>query len=239
MVSKIIDLSKKNGVTIHLTFKNIVAPFLVAITDVSGQVIFYYRIFDKENLRLNLPKHPEKILLRVDAPVEISNFIVTDLNKQKIKYNFNKEILVKRPYPIESVQFRTVPYLLDNKGNINRSPARFLPSIGMIEFNQSITRNLPQPVNAFIGMHELGHYYYGRPIPIQFHKSQRAFYENQLKEDEQEADRFALYNFINEGYNFSGALQSLTDHLSSNYITKQRISTMGEEIKKMHKYIEY
>ena len=56
-----------------------------------------------------------------------------------------------------------------------------------------------------------------------------------MLEDEKEADRFALYKFLNDGYNFAGALYSLADNLPSDYISKERIYNIHKEISKIHK----
>ncbi len=246
-MEKVIDLSGKKGVTIYFKLKNVVRPFFIRITGENGQGIFYYRKFDKRDLQVNLPVHPDRILVSVQG-AEIDQYLVSDLKKQNIPYKYNERILVKRPYSVEQITTRTLPIFqrpeYDNQGNVKRmlldiSPARFLPSIGEIQYNESICKGLPQPVIDYIGRHELGHYYYGRPIPQIIEKGpMKTFYMNQLAEDESEADRFALYSFINSGYNFSGALLSLTDYLSDNYISKHRMQKQFDEIIKMHKHIK-
>lgn len=240
--SKIIDLTgNKKGVTIYFKFKDVFAPFLVVITDVSGQVVFYKRDYNKSNLSANLPVHPDNVLVLVTGGPKIESTIVSPLKKLKIPYYFNFDIMVERPYPVTAIQSRVIPSIMEKgPGGImieSKTPARFLPSLGMIEYNERIAKTLPQPVNEFVKLHEIGHYYYGRPVPNPVPLQELKFYNDQLKQDEMEADRFALYQFINSGYNFSGALYSLTDHLSDNYISKERMKGLFDEIKKMHKQI--
>lgn len=238
MESTVIDLKGKKGVTIHVQFKNIQPLFFISVTDLSGKVFFYKRQFDKPKLRLNLPMHPDQVVMNV-AGAEIDKYVIQPLQKISFQYHHNKDLVQTRNYDIGQIQRQTLPYFLDDKGQLNNSPARFFPNYGVLQYNGSIMPQLPQPVATFVGFHELGHYYYGRPIPKVIAQGAEEFYHNQLKEDEQEADRFALYNFINEGYNFSGALQSLSDYLSESYISQARIGRLGDEIKKMHKYIDY
>lgn len=238
MESTVIDLSGKKGVTIHVLFKNIQPLFFISVTDPSGKIFFYKRQFDKHKLQFNLPVHPEKVVLNV-AGADIEKYIVAPIKKLSFKYDHNRNLVQTRNYDVSQIKRQTLPYFLDDQGKLNNSPARFFPHYGVLQYNASIMPHLPQPVAAFVAMHENGHYYYGRPLPKQIHPSQKAYYENQLKEDEQEADRFALYQFINQGYNFSGAFQSLADHLSESYISKERIAKLADEIKKMHKYIDF
>lgn len=251
MDKKIIDTRnfQGEGLTMIVNYSNVKSPFLVVVTDNDTGNVLYYREYNKPQLTLNLPIHGEFVKLSNSGETKIKSVLLTKLKKPNYKYEFNKDLIVKRPYPIESVKVETLPAFVEKRGNEIvelKTPARFLPSVGKIQYSQRQVQNIPQPLKVFLGYHELGHYYYGRPYLTRTQINKLNFtpevkqkllnlFQKQMLEDEMEADRFALYKFLNDGYNFAGALYSLADNLPSDFINKERILNIHKEISKIHK----
>jgi hypothetical protein len=204
----LVDLTGKNGVTLIVQYENVVSPFAVFITDETGRQTFYYRIFDKPQLTLNLPVHSQKIYLRHIGNPQLKSTMIAPLNKLNLKYTFNPSKVKKRSYSLAAVTWQKV------SGLPYGSPARFFFNTGLMQVDENRMSILPQPVRQFIQCHELAHYYY---------------------EDEVEADRFALYQYLNQGYNFSTAFNSLFDYLTPSGINVTRILSLFAEIMKLHK----
>lgn len=254
MDKKIIDTSTvgKDGITMIIDFDNVSAPFLVVVTDeITGKTL-YYRYYDKKKLTFNLPVYNKRVKLFVSGNTKIKSVLLTKLKKPNYEYKFNHDIIMQRPYPIEQIKVETLPLFLGVKNGKPyeiTSPARFLPSEAKIQFSAKQTANIPEPLEKFCRYHEEGHYYYGRPYmtreqlaPLNFtsdvkNRLMQQFAANMLQ-DEKEADRYALYKFLNEGYNFSGSLFSLLDFLPQGYANTQRILSLHDEIKKIHQINE-
>ena len=230
--TKIIDLANFKGATIHLHLKGIVAPFFIVVSGVTDKEIYYIRKYDKEKVEINLPKHPAKVKLDVSAGT-INQVIIDRLKIYPIPYTFNKKILMQRDYPVEKIKTMSVDLLP------NGSPACFIPSTGTMIESEAIMSLLPQPAKFFIRTHELGHYYYGRPIPSNIPKSDRKmqeYYNDVYEQDELECDKFSLYHLANKGYNFSGILYSIKNTLNpENGFNYDRIMNVYNEIKTIHK----
>lgn len=234
MEAKIIDLSKyKEGVTMHINFIVQRKPFFVLITDESGIATFYYRPYDKEMLRLNLPKHPARVKVW-SFGAKIKDYILQEIKIFKVPYKHNEKLKQTRDYDIKNIKRAWVPRLPGD------NPARFFPKFGLMQFSVLGMGQLSQPTIDYVMKHEKGHYYYGRDLPRNLPlmpPDVQDFYNKRIEEDEIEADRFAIHEHINEGYNFSGGLFSLLDNLNPNYISKNRILNLFNEIKIMHKNI--
>ena len=229
--TKIISLSGFKGVTIHLHLKGIVTPFFIVISGLNNKEIYYVRKFDKEKVEINLPVHDTKIKLDVSSG-KIEKVILQKLKIYHIPYKFNNELKMYREYPIEKISYQKVTNLPHG------SPARFIPGLALIQVDVNRMENMPQPVKFFIQAHELGHYYYGRYIPSNIPKEDRAmveYYEKVYEEDEKEADRFALYQLINKGYNFSGIQFAIQNTLKDSALNLGRILNVYNEIKTIHK----
>ncbi len=244
-----IDLTgKKKGVTLSVDFgfKGEVTPFLVFITDSIGGQMYYYRQVNKGQVSINLPVHSDRINLYSSA-YKPKSVLICPLKIYKMDYHFNSPIVQKRPYKFEEIReeyLSFIPMTQNINGHIfqlpSDQPARFLPSTGLTQFSNSVFEKIPQPVVEFIKRHEKGHYYYGRPLPNQelwkfFTLPEQAQMQQTMLEDEEEADRYSLYSMINDGYNFSGALNSLTDFLSDNYLSKERMKKLYSIISQEHK----
>lgn len=204
----LVDLSNKNGVTLILHYENVVSPFAVFITDESGRQTFYYRIFDKTVLTLNLPVHSQRIYLRHMGNPILKSTMICPLKKPNLEYTFNKSKVIRRSYSLGNVSWQKV------SGLPYGSPARFFFNTGLMQVDENRMSVLPQPVRQFVQCHELSHYYY---------------------EDEVEADRLALYSYLNQGYNFSTAFNSLFDYLTPSGINVKRICALFAEIQNLHK----
>lgn len=245
---KDIDLTKyKGGVTIYFNFKIERNPFFVLITDPTGIATYYYRKFDKEFLRVNLPKHPNKIKVITNGAV-IKDYQIKDIEIIHVAYKHNDKLKQTRKYAFNDIREKWVPVLYDTVlgphgeqiKTPNKNPARIFPSHGLMEKSVIGMAKLAQPAQEYVIDHEKGHYYYGRDIPMNLQKYPRdvqEYYAKRIEEDEMEADRYALHNHINKGYNFSGGLFSLLDNLNDNDVCKRRILNIYNEILKMHKNI--
>lgn len=246
MVEKLIDLSNfKKGVTldVQFDFTGQAKPFLIFITNEAKDLIFYYRFFDKNRLSINLPEHTEKIYLYSDKP--ILQILTRKLQPYQLPYKYNEAIITKRPYKFEDIRTELVDFIPDPKTGLpSNQPARFLPDSGLKQISLSVFKRLPQPTRKFINEHENGHYYYGRPLPPQvywnkFTPEQQKEFARIYQEDEEEADRYAVYKCINEGYNFSGAFSSVADFLSDSEMSRKRIEKVLNTIKQEHKNLSF
>ncbi len=226
-----IDLSGRKGASLIIRYECANAPFALYITDEMENEMFYYRMYDKPVLNLNLPVHSDRIKIHHYGAPKVETVITQPLQLPKLKYVFNEKLIVKRNYPFRAIGYRRV------RGLPFGSPARFLYDQGIIENDIDVMAGYPQPTRAFVNIHETGHYFYGRPVPKKYPESMRAHYMKQMEEDECEADRFALYHYLNQGYNFSTAFNSLADFLSPIGINGVRMAKMFQEIKKIHNNI--
>lgn len=254
MDGKILDLKlyKNKGVTVIVTFDKVTAPFLVVVNDVKSDKTLYYRTYDKSKLTFNLPKHSDTVKLVCNGTAKIKSVLFTPIKKFNLKYSFNKDIVVPRNYSLQEIKTVFYPQIIDvikGQPTVLKTPARFVPALKEKQVSIQQTEHLPEPVLEFILDHEEGHYFYGRPympdeviakFPITpIEKSRLSqFYKKQIQQDELEADRYALYKFINKGYNFSGALNSLLDNLGNDHFSTQRIASLYSEIDKQHKLNE-
>jgi hypothetical protein len=263
MIQKEIDLTgfKDKGVTLYVAFetKGPIDPFYIFISDPTGHDIYYYRQINKPNVMINLPEHSDKVILKVMADHPVQSIIKQPIQITKIKYNPKSNIITPRDYKISDIQTQVLPVIsipqIDNNGERMRNydgsyimmptnqPARFMPSIGLKQLSAAILSKYPQPVRQFVIDHEEGHYYYGRNIPSPdvlqlMPQDMQREYQNQLLEDEEAADDYALHKMINDGYNWSGAFTSLTDYLPDNYISNSRINKMFNTIQKYHKRLQ-
>ncbi len=241
MNTKEIDLRNyKNGVTLIIDFIVDSKPFFVVITDLSGTVVFYYRKFDKEKLKLNLPYHSDQVKIW-SRGAEVRDYVIMNLQKFNLPYVPNTPLIQERPYSFDEIKIMNVPRF--KTPGYENQPAKFYPNLGVLQQNISVMGKFPQPVNAFVTSHEFGHYFYGRPCPkteilMRMPPDEKKFYMDRLEEDEKECDRFALYKHINDGYNFSGGLVSLVDTLSPHAFNASRMTSLFDEIKKMHKNLD-
>lgn len=211
--STLIDLSayNKKGVTIYLKLKDVRNTFLVEATDAATGKEYYKRLYDKSRLEFNLPVHPEKICVKVYGGPKLDNYIIGDMKVYQLPYKFNNDKRVYRPYDLGDITFQKV------NGLPYGSEGRFLYDFGLMQMDESKLAHYPQPAVQFIQLHELGHYFY---------------------DDEREADRFALYGFVNQGYNFSGAQNYITETLGTDsHYNVYRILSIWDEINKMHSKI--
>lgn len=199
------------GATLLLNFAACVAPFLIIVFTQGKHDVLYYRVNNQQNLRVNLPVHTGVIeLVLVDAP-KLEHIMTLPLKKPTIPYKFNRELVKDRGYPISQIRRYKVQRLP------GVTPACFFFYRGVMLEDAARMAAMPQQIRSFVRGHELGHYYY---------------------DDEQEADRFSVYNYINAGYNFSSALNSLTDFLTPNGINANRMLAVHGEICKMHNLID-
>lgn len=241
MIEQLIDLSSfPNGVTldVNFNFTGSVAPFPVFILSQDKQTIYYSRMFNTPVLQINLPKHSPKVFLLSGAPIK--SILFGPIRIYKIKYKFNNDIIEKRNYGFDKIKVEYLPFIPDQFGRPTNQPARFMPTTGLIQYSDSVLKTYPEPVVAFIQEHEPGHYYYGRDLPPQklwplFSPEAIARFKQIHAEDEAEADRFAFYNLINRGYNFSGTWQAVDNYLSDNPETRYRRQQLKNTIINEHK----
>lgn len=245
MFEKQIDLSTwKGGVTLNVLFDvtGSVAPFLVFITNPDRSVIFYYRVIDKQMVEINLPEHPDQVILFSGHPIK--QVLIGDIRITHLDYRFNTDIITPRNYAFSEIQTQVVPFIPGPDGRPSMQPARFLPSEGIKQLSAMVMERMPQPVRVFINEHENGHYFYGRPTPVpeimaMLSPAEQAYYDGIAQQDEEEADRYAVYKVINDGYNFSNALNAVTDFLSDNYVSKARMEKVFNTIQAEHKNFRY
>lgn len=228
--TKIIDLKGFKGATLHLHLKDIVAPFFIVISGVGDNEIYYIRKYDKNKVEINLPVHPDKIKVDISSG-KFQHVLIERLKIYHVPYKFNNNLVVYRSYPISQLKHQYVKHLPYG------SPARFIPGLGLIQENVTITQDLPQPTRFFIRAHETGHYYYGTPVPDLSNADQemKDYYREIEKQDEIECDKFACYQLINKGYNFSTVYHSIKSTLGGTHFNAERIASVYNEIKNMHK----
>lgn len=233
---KIIDLTNyRKGVTIFFRFKNIGNAFSILIKDANSDTKYYSRIFDKRDLEVNLPVHPDIIELYIqDAELEM--YLVQPLRIYALPYEFTdqeKKILLTRDYPISDISFSRSQQELPQG-----SEARFFYHYGIMQYDVRKFHSLYQPTRFFILCHEKAHYFFGRPVPDTSRMSdqQKQYYYDCSLEDERACDRMAVYDCINRGYNFSNILSGIMETLHFNgHYNLTRILSVHEEIKKIHK----
>lgn len=245
MKETIIDLSRfLNGVTldVNFNFTGSVTPFIVFITTEDKKTILYSRMYDKPVLTINLPKHSAKVILFTAAPIK--TILMGPLRIYKLDYQHNKNIITPRDYKFSEIKTEYLPYIPDQNGIYTNQPARFMPPTGLKQLSTSVLKTYPQPTQEFVDTHEDGHYYYGQNLPpYKFWKFFTTPEQKRFKEihaqDEMEADRYAFYNLINKGYNFSNLWDSVNNYLSDNEETRQRRAALKSIIINEHKKLGY
>lgn len=243
MWERLINLTRHpDGVTLYVTFeeKLIKGPYLVFITNEFKNKLLYQHSPDKSKVMINLPVHGENVILFSQVPVK--EITIGPLKIFKIDYKFNKSIVVKRPYKFEQIKQKLVPFIPDENGHPTNQPARFHPTQGIKEVSKSVVSQMPHTVGIFVNHHEDGHYFYGRPLPpMQTWKNYPQYLQshfwNIFQEDEEEADRYALYKAINEGHNFSNVASAVLNYLSDNKSSYLRAEKLINTIKAEHKNI--
>lgn len=241
MNEKLIDLTKwKKGVTLDVIFDllGLSDPFLIFITNQDKNMLLYDRVVDTAKVQINLPDHGDMVYLYSERPVK--QILTGPIRIDKLTYKFNTGIITKRAYPFSAIQTEIVPFIPDENGNLTDQPARFLPDTGLKQVSAYAMQDKPQPVVKFILEHEDGHYYYGRPLPApkywsNFSQTDQDMIRKMYQEDEEEADKYAVYNLINQGYNASNMLTSLTNYLSDNDSSSQRMIRVFNDIQAQHK----
>jgi hypothetical protein len=206
-----IDLSTRKGVTLILIFAAVTMPFLVILYDQNGDTI-YYRVYDKCELSINLPVHTQMITVSVIDGPQLESWIVVPLRKPNLKYTFNESKRIDRGYTEDDIKVIPVNRLPGT------TPACLLIDRALCLYDVNRMASMPQQVRAFVIKHEKKHAYY---------------------DDEIETDRAALYGYLNDGYNFSSACNSLTDFLSPNKFNTQRMIALYSEICKLHNLPAY
>lgn len=246
MIEKQIDLSNwPNGVTLDVVFDagSPVTPFMIFVTALDKKIMLYYRTVNKANVSINLPKHPDQVILMTERP--IVSILTGPLRKTPLKYNFNTDIITPRPYPISQIRTEYLNFIPDPETGLpSDQPARFSPSIGLKQLATGVLNKFPQQVVDFIDEHENGHYYYGRPLPPvdmwrHFSPQVQKALHDAYEEDEYEADRYAMYQLMNKGYNFSNVFNAVNDFLGDNPISRTRIQKMKENIMNEHRNLNY
>ncbi len=260
MIRHEIDLSnfKGKGVTLYIAFdiSGTPDPFYIFITNEKGDITYYYRQINSANVTLNLPVHSDKVILNEFADHPVKSVMQRPIQITKIKYTPNKNIVQARNYPIEKIMDQLLPVISIPMMNPDgypvkrpngqvimiptNQPARFMPSIGLRQYSESVLNKFPQPTRVFVGDHEEGHYFFGRNIPAPHVMKQlplevQQMYQKDLLEDEEAADDYALHKLINAGYNFSGAFYSLRDFLPESYISSERMKKMYGTIERINK----
>ena len=145
-----IDLKGKDGVTLIVLLEDVTPGglFFITVKDAYSPRIFYERMYDKDKVTINLPKHSPCVTLAIIGDPKISSYLITDL--QKIDIPFTSPPDTQRPFEIEDLRIQ------DNY--VMETPGRFHTRIPLLEFNPHMMANYSQPVNMFIRLHELGHY---------------------------------------------------------------------------------
>lgn len=207
-----IDLRGRGGITLILIFTSVFCPFLTVIYSDRGDMI-YYRNYDREQLNINLPVHSDFITVSIIGNVKLDKTMIMPLVKPKLTYSFNESKRIHRGYSHHDIKVVAV----DRLPGI--TPACHLTNCAITLFDKYRVANMPQQIRYFVvNCHEAGHTYY---------------------DDEQETDRFGVYKFVNDGYNFSSAMNSLTDFLSPNNFNAQRMISMYNEIAMLNHLPEY
>lgn len=248
-----IDLSRfPNGATLDITFnipEKVAQMFMVFVWAMNGKIL-YHRLNDRARISINLPKIPApgSVVLAWDGSFGIKQKIVGPLRVTRLKYKHNDRIRQVRPYKQEDIRISRLPYIPDAVKLPNGStawiegdqPGRFFPNLGEMQLSDKVLRPMPEPCEQFVIEHEKGHYHYGRPVPPKSEldampEAKRRQALEQLEEDEIEADRYAMYNLINSGYNFTSTLYALTNYLPPTYMSKQRILRLYNDINRINK----
>lgn len=99
---------------------------------------------------------------------------------------------------------REKPISFEYNDNLITTPARINTGTGRIELGRNF-KKYPFPVRLFILCHEQGHFFYSK---------------------EEDADLYACKIYVNNGYNKSNALYSLTKVLHAGVKNKKRISEL-------------
>lgn len=108
---------------------------------------------------------------------------------------------VKLP-PKDRNRFKEVTF--EHNDSLIITPARINTKTGKIETGRTF-KNFPFPVRLFILCHEVGHFFYSK---------------------EEDADLFACKLYVNNGYNKSNALYSLTKVLKTGLPNKKRVQEL-------------
>lgn len=196
---KTIDLEGYNGVTLCVELAGVLhgEPFYISVKEPRTGQIFYERVYDKSKVQINLPQHSKKVILAIVGRPKISQYYLTDLKRLEIPYPSPSE--TSRPFKISEIRV--------GENHHMRTPGRFHIKRPLIEFNPRMMSKYSQPVNLFIRLHELGHFYFT---------------------DEEKADEWATTTFLNLGYNLSSANQALTQVLSKSPVNMDRMYAQHE-----------
>lgn len=110
---------------------------------------WYYRFVDEPIVRINLPVHPERIIV-VSVGRKIASILQSKLTPPSIPHVYPQS--AKRPYHIDQVRFE------QNLGY--PGPARMFTNRPVIEYNPKKIASMPEPIKRFVLLHELGHQYH-------------------------------------------------------------------------------
>jgi hypothetical protein len=174
-------------------------PFIVYVFSDNDDVLYVNETYNgKRDFRVNLPVTMNNaILVVIGKDAVLGTLTLEPMKTRNIKWAFEPEVM--RPFNISDIKVERVPF-------IERTPARIFVrgnKAGTIQINEQMFKGLSQPTRMFILLHELGHYYFAT---------------------EHLADSFALYHYLNLGYNFSSAQKALTKVLKAGEQSITRIT---------------
>lgn len=202
---KYMDLGTRKGATAIIDFdQKPTRPFYVEVRDPKTQQRLYERGFDKERLYLNLPTASGKVCVIVVGEPKIRQYLVTDLERPNIP--FDRVPTAQRPYKF--TDFKLVANF-ELPGY-----ARMWTDKPIIEYNPAKMAKLSEPLQRFITLHEMGHYYF---------------------DDELTTDRWTINRFLNDGYNMSAANYGLTHVLSAHPENVERMKAGDNYLREISK----
>lgn len=179
---------------------------------------YIVRLFENAN-RFVVYDSKGKIYFYRDLPNGLREFKV-NIPDEGI-YTFNNKALVKQKpieinYKAERINFprkernRAKKFYFTYDANETTSPALIYTGTGEIVRGRKF-KELSKPMQIFILLHELGHFYY---------------------QTEEFCDLYALYHFLKMGYNPSTAMYCLVDQLRRNPNNDKRILSLYNELLK-------
>jgi len=181
---KTMNLSGFKGATIVADISNIGGkPYYIQVRDTNDNRLLFERVAEKKRLHINIPRHGDKISLILVG----SPAKISQTLAGKLvapQIPFDRNHQTRRPYKISDIKLIANPNL--------PSPARMFTKLPIIEFNPSLFKKNSEAVGTFVIYHEVGHQFF---------------------DDEKLADRWAITQFLNDGYNMSSANYGLTQVL--------------------------
>lgn len=181
--------TEKEPVYFGFYFEDPVAMLTIWARDTATNKLYYIRECRKpvKEVHINFPVTPQNLTVGFETanPFRIQTQLRGKIQAPKVDWSVGKQTpTVKRSWPIEAIkiEYTDLGWLPDGKGG---TPARIFISgskAGIMEVDEYAKTYMPQQWLAAITRHEIGHYFH---------------------DDELKADLWALYRYMEDGYNIS------------------------------------